>query len=70
LACGLGVVSLWFAPMIIGFFAIGCAILGLSIAGTRDRIGKIGLIMAVVGWLIGSTLAILLGRSVISIGLA
>ena len=70
LACGLGVVSLWFAPMIIGFVAIGCAILGLSIAGTRDRIGKIGLIMAVVGWLIGSTLAILLGRSVISIGLA
>jgi hypothetical protein len=56
--------------MILGFAAIGCAILGISIAGTRDRIGKIGLVVATVGWLIGSTLAILLGRSVISLGLA
>jgi hypothetical protein len=70
LACGLGVFALWFAPMILGFAAIGCAILGISIAGTRDRIGKIGLVVATVGWLIGSTLAILLGRSVISLGLA
>ena len=70
LACGLGVLSLWFAPMILGFIAIGCAILGLSMAGTRDRIGKIGLVMAVLGWLIGSIIAVLIGNSVISINLA
>jgi hypothetical protein len=69
LACGLGVASLWFAPMIIGFVAIGCAILGLSMSGTRDRIGKIGLIIAVMGWLLGSIIAILLGNSVISLNI-
>ncbi len=69
LACGLGVVSLWCAPMIIGFFAIGFAMLGLSIAGDRDRIGKIGLIIAVMGWLLGSVLAILIGNSVISLNI-
>ncbi|MGI9186181.1 MAG: hypothetical protein ACR2J9_01445 [Gaiellales bacterium] len=70
LACGLGVLSLWFAPMIIGFVAIGCAILGLSMAGTRDRIGKIGLIIAVLGWLIGSILGIFVGHSVISLNIS
>ncbi len=70
LACGLGVLSLWFAPMILGFVAIGCAILGLSMSGTRDRIGKIGLVMAVLGWLIGSIIAVLIGNSVVSINLA
>ena len=69
LACGLGVAALWFAPMIIGFVAIGCAILGLSISGTRDRIGKIGLIIAVMGWLIGSIIGIFVGHSVISLNL-
>jgi uncharacterized membrane protein YjjP (DUF1212 family) len=69
LACGLGVAALWFAPMIIGFVAIGCAILGLSISGTRDRIGKIGLIIAVLGWLIGSIIGIFVGHSVISLNL-
>ncbi|MEI6689392.1 MAG: hypothetical protein WCN97_08555 [Thermoleophilia bacterium] len=70
LACGLGVAALWFAPMIIGFVAIGCAILGLSISGTRDRIGKIGLIIAVMGWLIGSIIGIFVGHSVISLNLS
>lgn len=70
LACGLGVLSLWFAPMILGFIGIGCAILGLSMAGTRDRIGKIGLIIAVLGWLIGSIIGILVGHSVISLNLS
>lgn len=70
LACGLGVAALWFAPMIIGFVAIGCAILGLSMSGTRDRIGKIGLIIAVMGWLIGSILGIFVGHSVISLNIS
>ncbi|MGI9117456.1 MAG: hypothetical protein ACR2JV_07455 [Gaiellales bacterium] len=70
LACGLGVLSLWFAPMIIGFVAIACAILGLSLAGTRDRIGKIGLIIAVMGWLIGSIIGIFVGHSVISLNIS
>jgi hypothetical protein len=70
LACGLGVAALWFAPMIIGFVAIGCAILGLSMSGTRDRIGKIGLIVAVMGWLIGSIIGIFVGHSVLSLNLA
>lgn len=70
LACGLGVASLWCAPMILGFIAIACAILGLSMSGTRDRIGKIGLIIAVMGWLIGSILAILIGHSVISLNIS
>lgn len=70
LACGLGVLSLWFAPMVLGFIGIGCGILGLALSGNRDRIGKIGLTIAVLGWLIGSTLGILLGRSVISLNLS
>lgn len=70
LASGLGVLSIWFAPMVIGFFAIGFAILGLAISGERDRIGKIGLILAVGGWLIGSILAVILGRNPLSLGLA
>ena len=70
LACGLGVAALWFAPMIIGFVAIACAILGLSMSSTRDRIGKIGLIMAVGGCLIGSIIGIFVGHSVISLNLA
>ena len=55
--------------MIIGFVAIGCAILGLSMSGTRDRIGKIGLIVAVMGWLIGSIIGIFVGHSLISLNL-
>ena len=70
LACGLGVASLWFAPMIIGFAAILFAILGLSMSDTRDRIGKIGLIIAVGGWLIGSIIGIFVGHSVISLNLS
>ncbi len=70
LACGLGVLSLWFAPMILGFVAIGFGLLGLSMAGDRDRFGKIGLILAVGGWLIGSTICVLMGRSPIAIDLA
>jgi 4-amino-4-deoxy-L-arabinose transferase-like glycosyltransferase len=70
LACGLGVLSLWAAPMILGFIAIGCAILGLSMAGTRDRIGKIGLIIAVLGWLLGSIISIIVGHSVISLNIS
>ncbi len=69
LACGLGVMSLWFAPMIIGFVAIACAILGLSLSGTRDRIGKIGLIIAVMGWLLGSIIGIFVGHSIISLNI-
>ena len=70
LACGLGVVALWFAPMVIGFFAIGFAIIGLAISGDRNRIGKIALIIATVGWLVGSILAVFTGNSPISINLA
>ncbi len=70
LACGIGVLSVWFAPMILGFFAIGFALFGLSIAGDRDRFAKIGLIIAASGWLIGSIIAIMMNRSVISIDLA
>ncbi len=70
LACGLGVVALWFAPMVIGFFAIGFAIIGLAISGDRNRIGKIALVIAAVGWLLGSMIAVFTGNSPISINLA
>ncbi len=70
LACGLGVLAIWFAPMVIGFFAIGFSILGLVMAGDRDRFGKIGMIVAVSGWLIGAILAVILGRNPLSVGLA
>jgi cytochrome c oxidase assembly factor CtaG len=70
LACGLGVVALWFAPMVIGFFAIGFAIIGLAISGDRNRFGKIALIIATVGWLVGSMIAVFTGNSPISINLA
>lgn len=70
LACGLGVMSLLVAPMIIGFVAIGCAILGLAIAGMQDRFGKIGLIVATLGWLIGSYITLATGSSPISFSLA
>ena len=32
LACGMGVLSLWFAPMVLGFIGIACGILGVAIA--------------------------------------
>lgn len=63
LGAGLGVMSLWVAPMILGFVAIGFAILGLAIAGDRDRFAKIALIIATFGWLIGSLLALITGNS-------
>ena len=67
LACGMGVLSLYFAPMILGCVAIGAAIFGLTLAGDRDRFGKIALIIAVMGWLIGSTIAVLLGSNPLSL---
>ena len=69
LACGLGVLALWFAPMVVGFFGIGFAIIGLAISGDRNRFGKIALIIAVVGWLVGSIIAVFTGASTISISL-
>lgn len=70
LACGMGVLSLWFAPMVLGFIGIACAIAGVAIAGERDRIGKIGLMIAVMGWLIGSIIGIFVGHSLISLNLS
>lgn len=69
LGCGLGVLALWFAPMVIGFVAIGCAILALCLAGDRNRFARIALTIAAFGWLIGSILAIITGNSPISINL-
>ncbi len=70
LACGLGILALWFAPMIVGFIAIGLAVVGLSIAGNHDRFARTALTIAVVGWLLGSVIAILTGNSPISISLS
>ncbi len=69
LACGLGVLAVWFAPMITGFFAIGFAIIALVLAGESTRTAKIALIVATFGWLIGSILAIVTGNSSIGITL-
>jgi hypothetical protein len=69
LGAGLGVLSLWFAPMVLGFIAIGCAILGLALMGDRDRFGRIAMTIAVTGWLVGSIIAVLLSRSPISLNL-
>jgi hypothetical protein len=69
LCCGIGIMAILVAPMILGFVAIGCAILGLAIAGMQDRFGKIGLIIATLGWLIGSYIAIATGSSPISFSL-
>ena len=70
LACGFGVFALWFAPMVVGFFGIGFAIIGLAISGDRNRFGKIALIIAAVGWLVGSIIAVFTGSSTISINLS
>lgn len=70
LACGMGVLALWFAPMILGFIGIGFAIIGLAISGSQNRIGKIALIIAAVGWLVGSIIAVVTGASTISITLS
>ena len=70
LACGMGVLSLWFAPMVLGFVGIACGILGVALAGDRDRPGKIGLMIAVVGWLVGSIIGIFVGHSLISLNLS
>jgi hypothetical protein len=67
LGAGLGVLSIYFAPMILGFVAIGAAILGLSVAGDRDRFAKIALIIATVGWLVGSIIAVFTGASPLSL---
>ena len=66
LGAGLGVLSIYFAPMILGFVAMGAAIIGLSIAGDRDRFAKIALIIAAVGWLAGSIIAVFTGSSPLS----
>lgn len=70
LACGIGVLAIWFAPMVLGFFGIGFAIIGLAISGNHDRFGKIALMIAVLGWLIGSIIAVLTGASTISVTLS
>ena len=70
LACGLGVLALWFAPMVLGFIGIGVAIIGLAISGNQNRIGKIALIIAALGWLIGSIIAVFTGASTISVTLS
>jgi len=70
LACGLGVLAVWFAPMVLGFIGIGFAIIGLAISGNQNRFGKIALIIAVVGWLLGSIIAVFTGASTISITLS
>ncbi|MFM9125065.1 MAG: hypothetical protein ACKOSO_07920 [Actinomycetota bacterium] len=67
LGAGLGVLSIYFAPMILGFVAIGAAILGLAIAGDRDRFAKIALIIATVGWRAGSIIAGCTGASPLSL---
>ncbi len=67
LGAGLGVLSIYFAPMILGFVAIGAAIIGLSIAGDRDRFAKTALLIAVVGWLLGSIIAVFTGSSPLSL---
>ncbi|MGA0123060.1 MAG: hypothetical protein ACO3KD_08690 [Gaiellales bacterium] len=67
LGAGLGVLAIYFAPMILGFVAIGAAILGLSIAGDRDRFAKIALIVAAVGWLLGSVISVFTGWSPLSL---
>jgi hypothetical protein len=68
-ACGFGVLALWFAPMILGFIGIGCGIVALVIAGDRDRPARIGLTIAVLGWLIGSIIGIAVNHSVVSLNL-
>ena len=70
LACGLGVLAVWFAPMVLGFIGIGFAIIGLAISGNQNRFGKIALIIAAVGWLLGSIIAVFTGASTISITLS
>lgn len=69
-ACGFGVLSLWFAPMILGFIGIGCGIAALILAGDRDRPARIGLTIAVLGWLIGSIIGIAVNHSVVSLNLS
>ena len=68
-ACGFGVLSLWFAPMILGFIGIGCGIVALVLAGERDRPARIGLTIAVLGWLIGSIIGVAVNHSLISLNL-
>jgi hypothetical protein len=67
LGAGLGVLSVYFAPMILGFVAIGAAILGLAMVGDRDRFAKIALMIAVIGWLVGSIIAVFTGSSPLSL---
>lgn len=67
LGAGLGVLAIYFAPMILGFVAIGAAILGLAIAGDRDRFAKIALIIATVGWLAGAIISVITGSSPLSL---
>lgn len=70
LACGMGVLSLWFAPMVLGFMGIGCGIFALILAGDRDRPARIGLTIATLGWLIGSIIGVAVNHSLISLNLS
>jgi hypothetical protein len=55
----LGLAALVFRPFKPGFAAILLATLALCIAGERDRLARVALVVAGVGWLVGGVIAVL-----------
>jgi hypothetical protein len=55
----LGLAALVFRPFKPGFAAILLAILALCIAGERDRLSRVALVVAGACWLLGGVIAVL-----------
>jgi hypothetical protein len=64
LAMKFGPSTLVFAPFRVGFLAIFLGVIGLATAGDRDRFGRIALVIAGLGWLIGGMLAVIQDKPV------
>jgi hypothetical protein len=64
LAICLGVSALYFAPFKPGFLAMALATLANAFASRSSRLPKVAMVVAVLGWLIGGTLAVLYDQTV------
>jgi hypothetical protein len=60
----LGLAALIFTPFKPGFAAIGLGILACCFAGERDRLPRIALTIATLGWLVGGILAVAFDQAV------
>lgn len=61
----LGVLAIFYKPLLLGTIALVCAIGGLIAGGEAEKLARRGLIVAAVGFLLGMLFSMLLGFDVI-----